>query len=116
MVRLLSDENFNGDIVRGLLLRRPALDLVRVVDVGLAGVEDPEVLAWAAENDRILLTHDRATMPDFAYERVATELPMPGVFAVNDRHSARQAIDEILLIDDCSEHLEWNGRVLFLPL
>jgi predicted nuclease of predicted toxin-antitoxin system len=77
MVRLLSDENFNGDIVRGLLLRRPALDLVRVFDVGLAGAEDPEVLAWAAENDRILLTHDRATMPDFAYYRIAAGLPLP---------------------------------------
>jgi predicted nuclease of predicted toxin-antitoxin system len=116
MVRLLSDENFNGDIVRGLLLRRPALDLVRVVDVGLTGVEDPDVLAWAAENDRILLTHDRATMPDFAYERIAAGLPVPGVFAVNDRHSTRQVIDELLLIDDCSEHAEWTGRVLFLPL
>jgi predicted nuclease of predicted toxin-antitoxin system len=112
----MSDENFNGDIVRGLLLRRPTLNLVRVVDAGLAGVEDPEVLAWAAENDRILLTHDRATMPDFAYERLAAGLPMPGVFVMNDRDSVRQAIDELLLVDDCSEHLEWNGRVLFLPL
>jgi hypothetical protein len=41
---------------------------------------------------------------------------MPGVFVMNDRDSVRQAIDELLLVDDCSEHLEWNGRVLFLPL
>jgi len=32
--RLLADENFNGDIVRGLLLRQPDLDIVRVQDVG----------------------------------------------------------------------------------
>ncbi len=56
MLRLLADENFNGDIVRGLLLRQADLDLVRVQDVGLAGAEDPQLLAWAAENDRILLT------------------------------------------------------------
>lgn len=61
MLRLLADENFNGDIIRGLLLRQPDLDLVRVQDVDLAGAEDPDVLAWAAENNRILLTHDRAT-------------------------------------------------------
>ena len=48
MIRLVSDENFNGDIVRGLLLRRPDLDLVRIQDVGLEGAEDPAVLAWAA--------------------------------------------------------------------
>ena len=71
MLRLLADENFNGDIVRGLLLRQPDFELVRVQDVGLGGAEDPDILAWAAENDRIVLTHDYATMADFAYERVA---------------------------------------------
>jgi hypothetical protein len=30
MLRLLADENFNGDILRGLLLRQPDLDIVRV--------------------------------------------------------------------------------------
>jgi hypothetical protein len=40
MLRLLADENFNGDIVRALLLRQPDIDIVRVQDVGLAGVGD----------------------------------------------------------------------------
>ena len=62
MLRLLSDENFNGDIVRGLLLRHPALDIVRVQDVGLAEAEDDVILKWAAQNNRILLTHDRAAV------------------------------------------------------
>ena len=44
MLRLLADENFNNDIVRGLLRRRPDLDVVRVQDVGLSGAEDPSVL------------------------------------------------------------------------
>lgn len=116
MLRLASDENFNGDIVRGLQLRRPELDLVRVQDTEIFGADDPTVLAWAAEEGRILLTHDRATMPDFAHARVAEEQPMPGVFVLNDRLPVRQAIDEILLIDDCSEPSEWEGLVLYLPL
>lgn len=41
MLRLLSDENFNGDIVRGLLLRHPTLDRCRVQDVGLEEADDP---------------------------------------------------------------------------
>ncbi len=60
MLRLLADENFNGDIVRALLLRQPDLDIVRVQDVGLADVGDPNILAWAAVNDRIILTCDLA--------------------------------------------------------
>ena len=109
MLRLVSDENFNGDIVRGLILRHLGLDLVRLQDIGLEGLDDPAVLAWAAVNNRILLTHDRATMPDFAYSRVTAGQPMPGVFVVNDRLPVRQAIDELLLLDTCSEQAEWRG-------
>ncbi len=116
MLRLLADENFNGDIVRGLILRQRDLDIVRVQDVGLAGADDPTVLAWAAENNRIILTHDRATMPDFSYERVAAGVRMPGVFILNDRFPVGQAIDEILLMDACSEQAEWNGRAIHVPL
>jgi predicted HicB family RNase H-like nuclease len=75
MLRLVSDENFNGDMVRGLLLRHPALALYRVQDVGLEEADDPTILAWAAANNRIVLTHDQATMPDFAYARVGVEQP-----------------------------------------
>ena len=116
MLRLLADENFNGDIVRGVLLRRPDLDLVRVQDVGLAGVDDPAILAWAAENDRILLTHDRATMPVHAFDRVAAGEAMAGVFLFNDRLPIGRAIDEILLLVECTEHEEWRGWTVHLPL
>jgi len=116
MLRLLADENFNGDIVRGLLLREPDLDLVRVQDVGLFGLDDPTILSWAASNDRILLTHDRATMSDYAYDRVSAGVMMPGVFILTDQFPVGQAIQEILLTMACSEHFEWSGRVINLPL
>lgn len=92
MLRLLSDENFNGDVVRGLLLQDPSLDLIRVQDVGLRTMDDEEILAWAAVNGRILLTHDRATMPDFAYARLTKAEPMPGMFVVNDRMPMRKLL------------------------
>lgn len=116
MLRLLSDENFNGDVVRGLFLRQPNLDLLRVQDVGLRKVNDPAILDWAASNGRILLTHDRATMPDFAYERLSQGQQMSGLFVINDRMPVRQVIDELLLLIDCSEQDEWKGIVLYLPL
>lgn len=53
MLSLLSDENFNGDIIRGLLLRQPDLDLLRVQDVGFREVDDPAILAWAASHGPI---------------------------------------------------------------
>jgi hypothetical protein len=67
-------------------------------------------------NGRILLTHDRATMPDFAYDRLVAGEPMAGMFIVNERMPIRQAIDELILLIDCSEQEEWQGTVLYLPL
>jgi hypothetical protein len=90
--------------------------LVRVQDVELLEMDDPTILAWAACHQWILLTHDRATMPDFAYERLAKNEVMAGIFVVNDRISIRQAIDELLLLVDCTEQEEWQGIVLYLPL
>ena len=116
MLRLLADENFNGEIVRGLLLRRPELDIVRVQDIGLAGLDDRDILGWAAEHNRIVLTHDRATMADYAYQRVAAGEGMPGLFILNDRFPVGGAIQEILLLVDCSNQAEWSGRAVHLPL
>jgi predicted nuclease of predicted toxin-antitoxin system len=62
MLLLAADENFNGNIVRGLFRRQPTLDLIHLQDVGLSGAEDAAVLAWAAQEGRALLTHDVSTM------------------------------------------------------
>lgn len=69
-MKLLADENFRGAIIRGLLRRRPEIDLVRVADVGLGEADDPTILQWAAASGRLLLTHDAATLIGYAYERV----------------------------------------------
>jgi predicted nuclease of predicted toxin-antitoxin system len=116
MLRLVSDENFNDEVLRGLLRRQPDLDVVRWQDVGLLGADDPMVLEWAATEGRILLTHDRATIPDYAYERVRDGRPMPGVFLVGDRLPVGQAIEEILLMANCSDMGEWEELVVFVPL
>ena len=82
----------------------------------MLGADDPTVLEWAAREGRILLTDDRATMPEFTYRRIQAGRPMPGVFVLNDRLSTRQAIEEIVLLASKSEASEWAGIVLDLPL
>jgi hypothetical protein len=115
-VRWLADENFNSDIVRALLRRRPELDLVRAQDVGLGGMDDPQILAWAASEERIILTHDVSTMTAYAYARVVAGERMPGVFEVNRDIHIAIVIDEIILLSECSLDSEWEGQVRYLPL
>lgn len=116
MLRLLADENFNNDIVRGLLRRKPEIDIARMQDVGLSGADDPTVLEWAARHERVLLTHDVATITRHAYERVHIGQPMPGVFEVSRTVPIGTAIENILLLAEYSLEGEWEGQILYLPL
>jgi predicted nuclease of predicted toxin-antitoxin system len=116
VLRLASDADFNGDVVRGLFRRLPQLDLVRVQDVGLRTADDRAILTWAAAGGPIVLTHDRASMPDLAWERVRSGQPMPGVFVMRNRPAIGQMIEEILLVIQCSSQEERQDRVEYLPL
>src|SRR5215211_4931653 len=116
MLRLLADENFNNDIVRGVRRRSPQVDIVRVQDVGLASTDDTTLLAWAAEQRRVVLTHDLATMTRYSYDRVREGNTMPGLFEVGRHLSVGEAIEEIILIAECSLDDEWEGQVRYLPL
>ena len=116
MIRLASGENFDGDIVRGLLRRVPELDLVRVQDADLAGSPDPVILAWAASEERIPLTHDRDTMPNFVYVRVRAGEPMPGVFLVSNRMPKGQAVEELFWAVHCLPAEECKDQIKYFPL
>lgn len=116
MIRLATDEDFSGRIFRGVLRRQPLLDIVRVQDRGLAAAHDATVLTWAADEGRVLLSHDATTMRDQAYGRLARSEPMPGLFIVSQSLPVGVAIEEILTLAMCSEAGEWEGQVRFLPL
>jgi hypothetical protein len=115
-MRWAADENFNNDIVRGLLRRKPDVDIVRVQDIGLSGEDDPTVLEWAADEGRVLLTHDVSTITRYAYERVEAGKPMPGVFEVSRGLPMGMVIEDLILLTECSLEDEWEGQVRYLPL
>jgi hypothetical protein len=116
MLRLATDENFDNRILRGALRRNPALDIVRVQDMGLMGKDDAEVLEWCGKESRGLLTHDVTTMQRYVNERIAAGLSMPGVFEVREKAPIGQSIEEILIVAECTLPGEWEGQIVFLPL
>jgi predicted nuclease of predicted toxin-antitoxin system len=92
-LRWLADENFNNDILRALFRRDPRIDIVLAQDAGLAGKSDPTILEWAASQDRVLLTQE-----------------------VSGEVSMRTAVEDILLLTECSIPGEWGSQVRYLPL
>jgi hypothetical protein len=116
MLRLISDEDVHDDIIRGVRRREPEIDIVRAVDIGLDHTPDPIILAWAADQDRVLVTGDLNTMVGFAWGRVQSGVAMPGVIALLENVGIGRVIDDIILVALCYEPDEIRDQVLFIPL
>jgi predicted nuclease of predicted toxin-antitoxin system len=115
-MRLLLDENFNHQILNGLKLRIPNLDYVIAQKTALKGVTDPDLLEWAAVEDRLIVTHDIKTFPKFAYERVKAGKSLPGVIVVSQDLPIGPAIEELVTILLCSEQGDYENQVVHIPL
>jgi hypothetical protein len=115
MLRFLFDENFDHDIVRGVTQQLPDADLLTVQGAKRRKMLDPDLLAWAAVEGRIVVTHDVNTMTKYAYDRVRAGEVMPGVFIVPDLMEIGDAIEQLVLLITCSDPSEWENRVLHLP-
>lgn len=116
MLPLASDADVNGEIIRGLRRRVPEIDLMRAQDALPEGTPDREVLAWAAAENRVLITNDRNTMVGFAYQRVAVGEPVPGLIVTTNEQSIGSAIADIMLLAEYMPADEIKDQVVvFLP-
>jgi hypothetical protein len=77
---------------------------------------DDEVLSWAAEQHRVLVTNDRSTLIRIARRRIEAGYAMPGLIVTTNSQSIGTAIDDILLIAEVVAVSEIESRVMFLPL
>ena len=116
MLRLAADADVHGDVIRGLRILLPELDLVRVQDAGLGSAADPSILECAAGEGRVHITADRNTMVGFAWDRVKRGLRMPGLLALKPKTGIGEAIDELALIAECFTPEECENFVRFVPL
>jgi len=114
-LRFQADWDLNGDIVAGVLRREPAIDFQTAFAAALWGVADPEVLARSAAAGRLLVTHDRRSMP-FHFGSFVTTGASPGVLIVPQDLPVREAIEDLLLIWVCSGAEEWVNVIDYLPL
>jgi hypothetical protein len=114
-VRLQADADFNEIIVRAVLRREPTVDFRTAPAAQLAGLDDPAVLQLAAEAGRLLVTHDRKSMPDHFAEFVLTQTSA-GVVVIPQKLAVSRAADDLILIWTATEAEEWINRIYGLPL
>ncbi len=110
-----ADADLKYAIVTALRRREPLLDFQPASVAQLEGLPDPEVLAVVARDGRILVSHDKRTLPHHFAEFIHRQ-PSPGVIIVPQRMAIAAAVEELLLIWHASTPAEWANRIAHLPL
>jgi hypothetical protein len=114
-IRFLADADLNYSIVAAIRRREPGVDFLAASVAGLEGLSDSEVLEVAARLGRVLVTHDRRTMPSHFGEFIQGRMS-PGVFVISQHLPTAQAAEELLLIWSATEAEEWGNRICSLPI
>ena len=114
-IQFQADADLNHAIVTATRRREPAVSFTSAASAHLEGILDPEVLERAAAQERILITHDRQTMPEHFRERLAQGKSSPGVLIVSQFEPLGPVVETIVMIWAASTPEEWQNQIRYLP-
>ncbi len=114
-VQFQADADLNQAIVTGVIRRQSNINFQTATEANLEGLQDAEVLDLSAKQQRILVTHDRRTMPtEFAEFIVGRQ--SSGVLIVSQKTALETIIEELILIWSVTTTEEWINRIAKIPL
>ncbi|MEH2332546.1 DUF5615 family PIN-like protein [Nostoc sp.] len=113
-VRFQADADLRQAIVTGTIRRQPDIDFQSAYAAFLESKKDPEVLAIAAQNGRVLVTHDRKTMPAEFGEFIMSQTSS-GVLVLSQNMSISDAIEALILVWEASTAEEWVNQIMSIP-
>ena len=114
-IRFQADADLKQTIVSATLRREPSVDFQTAVAANLTGRDDADVLAVAARDNRVLVSHDHRTMPYHFAEFVANN-SIAGVIIVSQRLPVNVVVEELVLIWTEQSAEEWVNRIAHLLL
>ena len=114
-IRFLADADLDYAIVQGIRRREAAIDFKSANDAGLEGLPDDGVLEVAAAERRILVSHDKRTMPVHFAARIKSGRRSPGVLLALPRATVGDIVESLLIIWSSSREGEWTDQIHYLP-
>jgi uncharacterized protein with PIN domain len=107
-IRFHLDEHIADSVAAGL--RVGGVDVTTSAEVALLGRDDEDQLAFAASQGRVLVTHDHGfTRMD------AAGISHCGIcYCHRQKHSIGSLLKSLLLIHQCLDESEMNGRLEYL--
>jgi predicted nuclease of predicted toxin-antitoxin system len=113
-VRFQADADLKQAIVTGVVRQQPTIDFQSAHAADLEGKSDQEVLTIAAQSNRILVTHDRKTMPAEFGKFIVTQTSS-GVLILSQKLPMIDAIETLILIWEASTLEEWVNQIMSVP-
>ena len=114
-LRFLADANLDQRIVRGVKRLASGIDFVDANRAGLRGISDPEVVKLAADQNRVLVSHDCKTLPRY-FGEFTLERTSPGVILLRQDLPLKVAIEDLHLIWEASQQVDYENMLIWLPL
>jgi hypothetical protein len=117
-IKYLIDENINPLYPKQIKLKEPDIVVQVIGEPGIPpkGTLDPEILCWCEENNFVLVTNNRTSMPVHLADHMAVNRHIPGIFILNPNLSVGENIEELILVALASEDGEYQDRIVYLPL
>ena len=114
-IRFQADADLNQIIVKATLRLEPGIDFQTAHAGGLANLDDASVLKRAAEQGRIVVSHDRKTMPGHFGQFILSD-ESPGLLIVSQKLPVYRVAEDLFLIWSASKPEEWVNRIRSLPI
>lgn len=113
-LRFQADNDLDQRIVIATKRLGPTIDFQTASALNLHDKPDEEVLALAAEQGRVLVSHDRRTMPEHFARFIMTE-SSPGLIIISRKVPIGAVADWLHLLWAASEAEEYVNLIYSLP-
>ncbi len=114
-IKFQADEDLKILIIYAVKRLEPAIDFRTAVEANLLKLKDVEVLERAASENRILVSHDRKTMPRHFADFIQTKTSS-GLIIVGQNKNVREVAENIVDIWRSSEAEQWSNRIFNIAL
>lgn len=120
-LRFLLDENLRGDLWGALKDHNARgqypVDTMRVGDSPAPplGSSDADLLLWAEQEGRILVTLDKNTMPGHLRKHLQGGRHSPGVFLVRLSSTVGEVVFYLAAAAYASDPVDWLDRFVYIP-
>ena len=115
--KYLFDENMPHRTLRTLLLRQvPDMEIWAIGQEGAPSIStlDPDILDWIEQNQCLLVTQNRASMPVHLQDHLAKGQHVPGILTVPTYMSIAQIVEVLVLIWGASLPDEFKDQIVYI--